>query len=322
MSKVSVIMPCYNNARWLPKCIESCLLQTDDYLKEIIVVDDASTDNSWEVLTGYQKKYPNRLKLIKNTDKGANNARNKGFEHATGEFIQWLDSDDFLLPEKFKTQVNFLEQNRKTDIVYSDWQMDFYEKNKRIRSQQHRGQNYDDYLYQLLIDNWQPCHNYLLRRSMAQKLHNLKAWYPATLLSQDREYFTRAAIQGAKFHYVAGNFAVYNRWNTKSISEIDFKKRLQLTLELENKFYVWIAQNNKISSKNKRKYFRIINTNALKANFYSRKIKIARPFPFRQIKWTIIHYKMRLVMPFIYFRTHWILFLKPNRYSMQTKQNT
>ena len=93
----------------MPKVIESCL--TQKYLHEIIIVDDHSTDNSQEILTRLQKQNPEKTKIFKNPGKGGNNARNYGFSKSTGEYIQWLDADDFLLPGKFEHQIQAFEKH-------------------------------------------------------------------------------------------------------------------------------------------------------------------------------------------------------------------
>ena len=170
MSFVSIIIPNYNNAKHLPKCIDSCIWQGKEYLKEIIVVDDFSTDDSLAVLGKLDKKYPNLIKIIKNTQKGANNARNLGFSFSSGEYIQWLDSDDVLKSGKLRTQVDFLSTHFLYEFVYSDWQNNYYKDGIYEREEVMLSKVYEDYLLELLKDNWQPCHSYLMRRNIAEKI--------------------------------------------------------------------------------------------------------------------------------------------------------
>ncbi len=125
MSSISVIIPAFNNTKWLPLTLNSCLAQKD-HLKEIIVVDDYSTDDTWGVLHEYQAKYPQTIKIFKNRSKGGNNARNYGFSLSTGEFIQWLDADDQITEGKFAAQLKLFEFDDSVDIVYSDWKLVTY----------------------------------------------------------------------------------------------------------------------------------------------------------------------------------------------------
>jgi len=100
---VSVIVPVYNTERFLPRCVESLLNQTLKGI-EIILVNDASPDNSINIMKSYQKKYPDKIKLIDskvNLRQGG--ARNLGLKISTGEYIGFVDSDDWVAPEMFKS---------------------------------------------------------------------------------------------------------------------------------------------------------------------------------------------------------------------------
>lgn len=311
-NSVSVIIPNYNNARWLRKCIGSCLIQKP-FLKEIIVVDDHSTDDSWTILEGIKNKFNEYVKIYKNPYKGANNARNFGFEKSTGEYIQWLDSDDEILPRKFENQLEAFV-NFDCDIVYSDWRMDFYENLIFIRSQSIKCENYQDYLLELIKDNWTSSNNYLIKRATTKQLHTIQAWNPKTLVGQDREYFTFAAIFGTNFKYAPGEFAVYNRWSSMTISGMDFDERLELNQILEKNFRNEIE--NKFSGRQLNKYLKVLNAHKIKAVFYNRKINFDRNiFPW-EIQWKLIHWKMKLFIPYIILRCNIKLLLnslKKNR---------
>lgn len=92
---VSVIIPVYNAEKYIEKCIESVLNQTLENI-EIILVNDGSTDCSQEILERYKKKFPNKVKLITQKNKGVMEARIEGYNHASGEYIAFLDNDDFV----------------------------------------------------------------------------------------------------------------------------------------------------------------------------------------------------------------------------------
>jgi glycosyltransferase involved in cell wall biosynthesis len=96
--KISVVIPAYNHARWLPECIESALNQT---LKahEVVVVDDGSQDNTREVASRYPVKY------VHQENAGISAARNTGLRQSTGDWIAFLDADDYWLPGKLELQV-------------------------------------------------------------------------------------------------------------------------------------------------------------------------------------------------------------------------
>ena len=92
--KVSIILPVYNVEKYLEDCIESAVNQTLDEI-EIIAVNDGSTDNSLDILVSYSNKYPN-IKIVNQDNKGLSGARNSGLKIAKGEYIYFLDSDDYI----------------------------------------------------------------------------------------------------------------------------------------------------------------------------------------------------------------------------------
>lgn len=92
--KVSVIMPVYNAEKYLNRSINSILAQTISYCIEIVIIDDGSVDNSLNIINTLMKK-TNNIKLYHQKHKGAGIARNNGIKFAEGEFISFLDADDF-----------------------------------------------------------------------------------------------------------------------------------------------------------------------------------------------------------------------------------
>jgi glycosyltransferase involved in cell wall biosynthesis len=258
---VSVIIPNYNCAAWVEKAIKSCTAQRP-YVKEIIVVDDHSTDQSLSVLSRLQNEIE-ELVVVKNTSKGGNSARNYGFSLATGRYIQWLDADDTILPGKFNTQVSYLEKNPGVEVVYSDWQLDEYDENGRFSLQEFKKLvPYDNYLEELLKDNWSAPHSYLLRREVAEVAVNKKGWHPSTKIGQDREYFTKAALSGKRFGYVEGVFAVYNRRRkTNSVSRaMDNRERAENLVPLLERFIDVLDSEDWINENKKKEYRKILTT--------------------------------------------------------------
>ena len=124
---VSVIIPAYNNERFLRDCIESVLKQTYDKY-EIIIVNDQSTDDTLYLARQYQLKY-DFIKVIDNPQNmGQGYCRNHALLHAKGEYILFLDSDDFLDPVTLEVAVNRI-QDDKSDLVVFDWK--YYKTNTR-----------------------------------------------------------------------------------------------------------------------------------------------------------------------------------------------
>ena len=115
MKKVSVIIPVHNSEKYILKCINSVINQTYKNL-EIILIDDKSTDNSVELIKKIGDKRIKLIALKKNS--GAAIARNKGIEKSSGDYICFLDSDDYWKPKKIEKQLKFIKDKA---FIYSEY---------------------------------------------------------------------------------------------------------------------------------------------------------------------------------------------------------
>ena len=115
--KVSIIIPCYNSAEWIEKCLKS-IPKRDDI--EIICVNDGSSDNTYNAIFKYMSKNDKNIKIIDyKKNKGVSYARNQGIEQAKGEYLLMLDSDDYIFPKVFNEIVdNYLDGEN--DMVFYD----------------------------------------------------------------------------------------------------------------------------------------------------------------------------------------------------------
>ena len=117
MARISVIITTFNRAQFVKKAINSVLNQTYQDV-EIIVVDDGSTDNTKSIVNSYGEQ----VRYIYQENKGAASARNAGIEKSKGEYITFLDSDDYYKKDNLLKKLSFLESNLQTRWLYSDWQ--------------------------------------------------------------------------------------------------------------------------------------------------------------------------------------------------------
>ena len=104
MSLISVIIPCYNSEKYVDRCLNSLINQTIGIDKlELILVDDASTDNTAKILTEYERKYPENIILIRCEKNGRQGtARNIGMQYASSPYIAFVDSDDWIEPDMYE----------------------------------------------------------------------------------------------------------------------------------------------------------------------------------------------------------------------------
>lgn len=113
---LSIIIPVYNVAAYINKCINSCFDQkVDENLYEIIIVNDGSTDNSLELCEALQLKYPD-IKIISQKNKGLSGARNTGLQHSKGKYVWFVDSDDWIRVNCLSNIIKKL--NSEVDIIW------------------------------------------------------------------------------------------------------------------------------------------------------------------------------------------------------------
>jgi glycosyltransferase involved in cell wall biosynthesis len=115
MPRVSVIIPTYNTAHYLPEAVESVLAQTYTDL-ELIVIDDGSTDNTKEVI----EPYLGRIVFLETENNGPSKARNRAIRASSGEYVAFLDADDIWYPDKLDRQMTLFSKNRKYNLLHSD----------------------------------------------------------------------------------------------------------------------------------------------------------------------------------------------------------
>jgi glycosyltransferase involved in cell wall biosynthesis len=216
---VSIIIPCFNAEKWLAEAIDSCLQQTYANI-EIIVIDDGSTDNSLEIIKSYQDKviwhvFPH---------KGGNYARNRGFDLSSGEYIQYLDADDYILPEKIERQVQCLEETG-ADVVYGDWRHQRHLSNGSIVLENiETSEIQTDILASLLANWWVALAAILYRKSAVE---SSGGWDETLTAAQDRDFFISVVINKAKVVYQPGCYSIYRRYGAVTVSTFSKTRWLQ-----------------------------------------------------------------------------------------------
>lgn len=129
MTKVSVIIPVYNVEKYLRQCLDSVVNQTLKDI-EIICINDGSPDNSLEILQEYAKN-DERIRIINKSNGGPSSARNAGLEVAQGEFIGFVDSDDYIEPDYYENLYNRAKVTC-SDIVVAEYIYRFNDKKKKV----------------------------------------------------------------------------------------------------------------------------------------------------------------------------------------------
>jgi glycosyltransferase involved in cell wall biosynthesis len=207
---VSVIIPCFNAQKWVAHAIESCLSQTYSRI-EIIVIDDGSTDDSLNII----KRYSDKILFESGPNRGGCHARNRGISLSQGVYLQFLDADDYLLPEKIEHQVRFLEDTG-ADIVYGDWRHQHHLPDGTIRMEAIVESGHRDDVLESLLSNWWVANMALLFRR--GKVLEIGGWDEALPAAQDRDFFTSLAFAGADIRYQRGCQSIYRRFGNVTVS--------------------------------------------------------------------------------------------------------
>jgi glycosyltransferase involved in cell wall biosynthesis len=172
-SKVSIITPVYNRVTWLPQALESALNQTHPDIEVILIDDGSDTEEAKRIAEAYAD-----VRYLWQPNQGSGPAKNKGLTLATGEFILFLDDDDWLTPEAVAEKLPFLEEDPSIGIVYSDLYLVTRDNSIICRYYEHRKTlppSGDLYL-NLLPSNFIPIDSILWRRSVIEEAGGFPNW--------------------------------------------------------------------------------------------------------------------------------------------------
>lgn len=240
--KVSIIVPIYNCEHLLSKSL-TCLLNQSYTNLEIIVIDDYSTDNSFQIAKGFESS---SVKIIRQENAGAAVARNKGLEYATGEYIQFFDIDDYLSIDKIEKQVKALEyssdkvavcnyisffnDNDLSSVILSDQSSFIYSSDDPV-----------EFLINLYGGYGSPqfiqTNSWLVPRSLVDKVGG---WRNYRCPDDDGEFFARLLLASRGIVYVPDIYNYYRRsTNQSSLSQMKGEKYLHnvlLTIDLKHSY--------------------------------------------------------------------------------------
>jgi glycosyltransferase involved in cell wall biosynthesis len=228
--KVSILIPLYNSEKYIAETIDSCLSQTYENV-EIIIVDDGSTDSGLDIARQYEKKYEN-IKVETQKNSGAPAARNRAFELSIGEYIQYIDADDLLHPDKIRLQMEALIKADDGTLAFGRWGTFRKSIKNVIWNDIVVNKNYDD-SKQFLIDLWSSgqaaiTHLWLVPRVLVKESGG---WNESLVKNQDGEFFARVVFQANRILFIKDSLGYYRKDNENSISKQISKKALQSNLK-------------------------------------------------------------------------------------------
>lgn len=243
---ISVIIPIYNVETYLHQCVNSVLNQTYENL-EIILVDDGSPDNCPEICDEFAT-IDKRIKVIHKINGGLSDARNAGLSASTGEFILFLDSDDYWIgSDSIKELSEFLDKQEKVDIIYFD-RVTFYENRhgKNIVPKEYNlelvnGKSKTEVLTYFIGEGIfivSACHK-LIRKSI---LIDNDIFFEKGLLSEDIDWNFKLTLFAEHFFVINNPFYAYRKREGSITTTFGFKNAKDL-LYVINKWANYIPEN-------------------------------------------------------------------------------
>jgi glycosyltransferase involved in cell wall biosynthesis len=219
---LSVITPSYNSAQFLEDAILSVVHQQEVPV-EHIVIDGASTDNTWEIVRRYAG-----VQWISESDRGQSDAINKGFLRATGDLVGWLNADDYYLPGGLAAIAHAAQEHPEADVIYGDCV--FVDSGGRIvRSKVEHDFDRSVLMY---FGCYIPSTSTFFRRRIIDSGVLLDCDYRVCM---DFEYFARLASRGFQFHYVPRFIAAF-RWHGSNVSLKQMDRRAEERRLVQRRF--------------------------------------------------------------------------------------
>jgi glycosyltransferase involved in cell wall biosynthesis len=214
---VSILIPAYNAEEWIADAIQSAIAQTWD-CKEIIVVDDGSTDQTLAVARKFEE---NGVRVFTQQNQGAAAARNLAFTLSQGDFIQWLDADDLLAPDKIVKQMEALEKSgtRKT-VLSSAWGQFSYRhcRAKFIPTALWCDLSAVEWLLRKVGQNlYMQTASWLVSRELTEAAG---PWDTRLLVDDDGEYFCRVLLASDGVRFVPESRVYYRETGTGRLSNL------------------------------------------------------------------------------------------------------
>jgi glycosyltransferase involved in cell wall biosynthesis len=214
---VSILVPAYNAQEWIAETLQSAVAQTWPR-KEIIIVDDGSSDQTMTIAKQFES---DDVRVVRQENQGAAAARNHAFSLSQGEYIQWLDADDLLAPDKIEKQIEVLDRGvSKRTLLSSGWGQFMYRRNRA------------KFVPTALWGDLSPC-EWLLHK-MGQNLYMQTAtwlisrelteaagpWNTKLLGDDDGEYFCRVLLASEAIRFVPEARVYYRASGASSLSYI------------------------------------------------------------------------------------------------------
>ena len=220
MPKVSVIVPFYNVEGYIEKCLDTLVNQTLEDI-EIILVNDGSKDNSILIAKKFLENYPKKIVYLEKENGGLSDARNFGIPYAKGEYIAFLDSDDYVEKNMYE-EMYALAKKENSDMVQCNFYWEYIDKNKKKIGDMQKYSNKKELITKGRVEAW----NKLIKREI---LENEEIRFPKGLRYEDVEFTYKLApylekvsfIDKPFIHYIQRQNSISNSQNERTAEIFD-----------------------------------------------------------------------------------------------------
>jgi glycosyltransferase involved in cell wall biosynthesis len=236
---VSILIPCYNAERWIAQCIDSALAQTWPE-KEVIVVDDGSTDGSLEIIA----RFGNRIRWETGPNRGGNAARNRLLQLARGEWLQYLDADDYLLPDKVARQMEFAASRPEATIVIGPMTLEYWSGHSSWRESLPIPEPHD--LWVLLARWFLPGTGSGIWAK--RTILDVGGWNEHQPCCQEHELYLRMLMAGKHFTLCPHDGLIYRQWSEATICKRDKSEVHRQRLEIEQRLENFLRERNQLTT--------------------------------------------------------------------------
>ena len=211
MPKVSIIVPFYNVEKYIEKCLQTLVNQTLEDI-EIILVNDGSQDGTEEIAKKYQEQYPKKIKYLEKENGGLSDARNYAIPYAKGEYVAFLDSDDYVETNMYQEMYE-IAKKQNSDMVECNFIWEYPNKSRIDVGTTYNGKH--EMLEKVRVVAW----NKLIKRSLIEE-HKME--FPKGLRYEDVEFFYKMVpyynkvsfVKEPLIHYIQRSSSISNTNDT------------------------------------------------------------------------------------------------------------
>jgi Glycosyl transferase family 2/Polysaccharide deacetylase len=260
---VSILIPAYNAQEWIADTLRSAIAQTWER-KEIVVLDDGSTDRTLAIARRFES---DSVRVVTQKNAGAASARNMAFSICRGDYIQWLDADDLLAPDKIARQMAEVEQIKsKRTLLSSEFGkfLHYWQHAQFVGTGLWEDLSPTEWLLRKMADNlYMQTATWLVSRELSEKSG---PWNSSMLSDDDGEYFCRVLINSNGTRFVPGARVYYRGFRSNSLAYVGRSDRKREALWLSMKLHIGYLQSLEDTARTRQACLAYLQRNLI--NFY------------------------------------------------------